>query len=110
MNENIPCKTVNFEGLSDWCEFALIKLSIKSQKWLCIGLYKPPSQNEKYFIENLSLALTKLSCEYENIMLITDFNFTVENKNLEVFMNNLVWNVLLKILFAFKLPVQVVLI
>ena len=28
-----------------------------------------------------------MSCEYENIMLIGDFNLTVENKNLEVFMN-----------------------
>ena len=30
-------------------------------KWICIGLSKPPSQNEKYFLESLSLALTKMS-------------------------------------------------
>ena len=87
INENIPCKTVNVEGLPDDCEVTLIELSIKSRKWLCIGLYKPPSQNEKYFLDNLSFALTKMSCEYENVMLIGDFNLTVENKNLEVFMN-----------------------
>ena len=28
-----------------------------------------------------------MSCEYENVMLIEDFNLTVENKILEVFMN-----------------------
>ena len=28
-----------------------------------------------------------MSCQYENIMLIMDFNLSVENKNLEVFMN-----------------------
>ena len=39
------------------------------------------------FLDNLSLPLTKMSCEYENVMLIGDFNLTVENKNLEVFMN-----------------------
>ena len=87
INENIPCKTVNVEDLPDDCEVTLIELSIKSRKWLCIGLYKPPSQNEKYFLDNLSLALTKMSCEYENVVLIGDFNLTVENKNLEVFMN-----------------------
>ena len=41
----------------------LIELSIKSWKWFCSGLYKAPSQNEKYFLDNLSLAMTKMSCE-----------------------------------------------
>ena len=96
INENIPCKTVNVEGLPNDCEFTLIKLSIKSRKWLCIGLYKPPSQNEKYFLDNLSLALTKMSCEYENGTLIGDFNLIVENKNLEVFMNTFDFECLIK--------------
>ena len=61
INENILCKTVNVEGLPDDCEVTLIQLSIKSQKWLCIGLYKPSSRNEKYFVDNISIALTKMS-------------------------------------------------
>ena len=65
----------------------LIELSIKSRKWLCIGLYKPPSQNEKYFLDNLSLALTKMSCEYENVMSTGYLNLTVESKNLEALTN-----------------------
>ena len=87
INGNIPSKTLNIEGLPDDCEVTLIELSIKSRKWLCIHLYKPPSQNEKYFFENLSLAMSKMSCEYANVMLIGDCSFTSENKNLEVFMN-----------------------
>ena len=77
INDNIPCKTVNVEGLPEDCEDTLIDLSIKSRKWLCIGLYKTLSQNEKYFLDNLLLALTKMSCEYENVMLVGDFNLTV---------------------------------
>ena len=69
INENIPCKTVNFKGLSEDCEVTLIELSIKSRKWFSFGLYKLPSQNEKYFLDNLSLAVTKMSCEYKNVML-----------------------------------------
>ena len=82
ISTNIPCKTVNVEGLPGNCEVILIELSSKSRKWLCIGLYKPPSQNEKYFLDNLSLALTKMSSEYENVVLIGDFNLTVENPSL----------------------------
>ena len=77
INKNIPCKTVNVEGLPDNRQVTLIELSIESQKWLCSGLYKAPSQNEKYFLDNLSLALTKMSCEYKNVMLIGDFNLTI---------------------------------
>ena len=53
INESISCKTVNID-----CKVTLIDLSIKSRKWLCIGFYKLLPQNEKYFRENLSLALT----------------------------------------------------
>ena len=86
VNENIPCKMVS-EGVPDDCEIILIEFSIKIRKWLCIGLYKSPLQNDKYFLDNLSLILNKLICQFDNIMLMGDFNLTVENKNLEVFMS-----------------------
>ena len=50
INENIRCKTVNVERLPDDCEVCFIGLTIKNWKWLCIDLYKPPSQNEKYHL------------------------------------------------------------
>ena len=50
-----------------------------------------------------------MSCEYENVMLIGDFNLTVENKNLEVFMNAFDLECLIKNLLTFNLPVQVAL-
>ena len=83
----IQLKVINVEGLPDSYKVTLIELSNKSRKWLCICLYEPPTQNEKYFLEILSFTVTKMSCEYEDIMLIGDFNLTVENKNLEVFIN-----------------------
>ena len=75
INENILCKTVNVHVLSDDYEVTLVELSIKNWRWLCIGLYKPHSQNKKYFFKITSLGLTKTSCEYENIMLIGDLNY-----------------------------------
>ena len=87
VNENIPCKMVSVEGVPDDCEIILIEFSIKTRKWLCFGLYKPPSQNDKYFLDNLSLIVNKLTCQCENIILMGDFNLTVENKKLEVFMS-----------------------
>ena len=75
---------VNVEGVPDDCEIILIEFSIKTRKWLCIGLYKPPSQNDKYFPDNLSLIFNKVTCQFD-ILLMGDFSLTVEDKNLEVF-------------------------
>ena len=82
INENIPSKIVNVEGIVKECEIVLIEFSIKTRKWLFIGLYKPPSQNENNVLDNLSLIINRLTCQYENFMLIGDFNMTIENKNL----------------------------
>ena len=65
INGNISCKLVNVEGLLIDCEVTLIELFIKRWKWVCIGVYQPRSHNDKYFLENLLLALTKMSCEYK---------------------------------------------
>ena len=46
-------------------------------------MYRPPSQNEKYFIEHLSKTLGQLSCQYDKTMLIGDFNLTINNKRLQ---------------------------
>ena len=61
VNENIPCEMVNVEGVPDGCEIILTEFSNKTRKWLCIGLCKPPSQNAKYFLDNLSLIFNKLT-------------------------------------------------
>ena len=82
--KNISCKMVNVEGVPDDCEIILIEFSIKTRKWLCIGLYKPPSEIDKFFLDNLSLILKKLACQFDNIILMGDFNLTVEDKKLEI--------------------------
>ena len=50
INENIPSETVNVEGIEKDCEIVLRKFSVKTPKWLCIGLYKPPLQNKTIFV------------------------------------------------------------
>ena len=67
-------------------ELILLEFVVKKQRWLCVGIYRPPSQNEKYFIDHLSKTLVQLSCEYDKIMLIGDFKLTIDNKSLENFM------------------------
>ena len=46
-------------------------------------MYRPPSQNEKYFIEHLSKTVGQLSFQYDKTILIGDFNLTINNKRLQ---------------------------
>ena len=50
INENITSKNVNVEGIEKDCNIVLIEFSIKTLKWLYIGLYKPPSRSETIFL------------------------------------------------------------
>ena len=62
INENIPCKLINDEIIPSYIEMIMFEFMVKARKWLCIGLYKPPSQNENYFLDILSNVNMKIFC------------------------------------------------
>ena len=62
-----------------------IELRLKSQKWLIIFLYRPPSQNLCYFLNNISNLLDCYS-NIERCMLIGDFNCEISNPILDNFL------------------------
>ena len=84
INENIPCKLINDQKIPRDIKMIIFEFLVKTRKWLCTGLYKSPSQHENYSFDILSKFLRKQKRQYENVMLIADFNLTVNNKNLEV--------------------------
>ena len=86
INEQIPSKVLTTESIPRDTEIILLDFTVKNRKWLCIGLYKPPSQNEKYFLDHLLKTLGQMTCQYDKT-LIGNFSLTVENNNLESFMN-----------------------
>ena len=52
-----------------------------------MGCYKSPSQNGEYFISNLSKTINAFSTKSDNILLMGDFNLTIENKHLKELLN-----------------------
>ena len=65
IKENIPYKFINDQIIPSDIEMIMSEFLLKTQKWLCIGLHKSPSQNENYFLEILSKVLSKQTCQYE---------------------------------------------
>ena len=84
VKENIASKQLNLH-LDKETEAIYLEINIRSRKWLIVGLYKPPSQNNSLFLENMSKNLSRYLDSYENITLSGDFNMTPEDKNLQHF-------------------------
>ena len=75
-------------------------------KILLMGLYKPPSFNEKDFLFHLNNTYNFFCTTYENITLIDDFNMIPENKKLSDFceMNKFEHLILIPTCFKGRLP------
>ena len=66
-------------------EIILFEFSVSNKKCLLVVNYKPPSQNDLSFINELNLALNFFSSIYENFVFLSDFNMFKENSNLKNF-------------------------
>ena len=86
VNENLPRKSLTTE-IDNLPETIFLEVNVQSSKWLFVGCYKPPSQNEEFFISNLSKTINVFSAKYDNILLMGDFNLTIAKKHLEKLLN-----------------------
>ena len=84
VRENIASKQLNLH-LDKETEAIYLEINIRLRKWLIVGLYKPPSQNNSLFLENMLKNLSRYLDSYENITLLGDFNMTPEDKSLQHF-------------------------
>ena len=76
-------------------ELIAIEIHQKKNRWLFLGIYKPPSQSDNGFTNRLSSIIDCYSPKYENLILIGDFNLSSENQHLDALiqsynLNNLI--------------------
>ena len=57
-----------------------IEITIRKNKILVAGIYKPPNLTETDFTTTLETIIIKLSTKYENLILMGDFNLTMSNQ------------------------------
>ena len=57
INEGIPGKLINSSDFKEGYGIILFEFSVSNNKWLLLGNYKPPSQNELSFINEIKLSL-----------------------------------------------------
>ena len=102
INEDIPGKLINSYKFKEGSEIIVFEFSISNKKWLLLGNYKPPSQNELSFINEIKLSLNFFSSSYENFLLLGDFNLSTKNPNFKNLLNSFDLESLIKIPTCYK--------
>ena len=78
----------------------------RNEKWLLPSIYKPPFQNNQYFASSLTDLLVFCSCEYDNKVVLGDFNLDTSSPSMLTLMNshNFV-NLIKKLVLKEQVPV-----
>ena len=75
--EDIPSKRLKTPNISSDIEGIFIELNLNNNKWLLMGGYNPNNERTTYFFNQISKAIDMYLKDYENIILIGDFNTTI---------------------------------
>ena len=78
VNEREPCRLLqghpNFSNL----KINVLEIYQNNSKWLFLGVYKPPNQNDIKFLNRTGAILEYYPRKYDNITIIGDFNISTE--------------------------------
>ena len=75
-----------------------VEMNLKKPKWLVVAIYTSPSQCKSYFITELTKVLDKWRRNFENIVVLGDFNMEPTNQVMTTFIannnfiNSIKWN------------------
>ena len=66
------------------CECICSEFTISKKKWVCFSICRSSSTgNVKTFFEEMNEVISKTLCNYENLIVMVDFNTDVESSNSE---------------------------
>ena len=87
IREDIPCRYIKQITLNNSFEGFFEELNLRSQKWLLRCSNNHHKENIASHLSNVSVALDKLCTDYENMILLGDFNVEVKENNICDFTN-----------------------
>ena len=74
VQEDIPSRELKIHNTPEDIERIFIEINLIKTKWLFCACYRPPSQFDPNFFENIGKILDKYSKHSERFMLVVDFN------------------------------------
>ena len=85
INEDIPSAQKLGHPNPDDSEIMCVEINLRKQKWLIIGIYRPPSKNLNNFLNHLSRITDFYSSKYDRMIIMGDFNAEPTNEHVQNF-------------------------
>ena len=83
VNQDLNCRVLSIYPMLE--DFEILALELRPTSWLIIGSYKSPSLSDITFTSKTKNILTCYRSTYDNILLMGEFNMTLDNPNFNVF-------------------------
>ena len=83
--EDLPCHELKYHKLPSDIECMFLELRIRQSKWLVVAGYNPHKKNISYFLENIGRELDKYLPQYENLLMLGDWNSAMTEKEMKEF-------------------------
>ena len=65
-------------------EIMCVEINLKKQKWVILGIYRPPNMNDAYFTNHLCRVIDCYSKKYDNFIIMGDFNLEPTNEQIKM--------------------------
>ena len=69
-------------------ECICFEINLRGNKWALFSVYRPLSQSQDHFFENLGKAVDHYSERYDKFLLLGDFNTVETDQQIRTFMNS----------------------
>ena len=86
---SIPARVLTSFSTPEDTQIIVFEINLRKKKWLFVGIYKPPSLNGQYFLDNLSDLPDFYPNHYDSKVIIGDFNLKPTDPLKMIFLNEL---------------------
>ena len=87
VKEDIPSKQLKSFKFEDDIECIGFEVNLRKRKWAFFSIYRPPTQAQRYFFGQLSTAIDHYCDNYENFVVVGDFNGLETEQDINDFMD-----------------------
>ena len=88
VKSSILSRRLSCENLCDSIQAVPFEINLRKEKWLVISIYRPPSHNSEYFLNNLTKMIDLFADTYDNYLIMGDFNMEPSDPSLKAFLNS----------------------
>ena len=81
IRENIPSKFLEQLPSGDNDEGIFVELNLRNSKWILFAGYSPSKEHISPYLKNIEIIMNKFVNDYDNIIMMGDFNCDVDKKH-----------------------------